>query len=137
MSSREKEVADVFRNSKDSGTFVAYVDGERFLTSTSVSFHVAGLNEYWIDGRQRNENWVSFSILSSLVGDGPHVVEYPSGSILWDARIDDVSNPAEVGSSVTVTFFKDRHRVKGTIDLVLKDGRKVTGEFDISRHLSQ
>ncbi|WP_127651872.1 hypothetical protein [Pseudomonas koreensis] len=137
MSSREKEVADAFKNSKDSGTFVAYVDGKKFLGSTSVNFEMRHLNEFWVGGIQQNENWVSFSILSSLVGDGPHVVEYPSGSTYWDARIDGVWIPAEYGSSVTFTFFKDRHRIKGTINFVLRDGRKVTGEFDISRHLSQ
>ncbi|MBT9264911.1 hypothetical protein KKQ10_08480 [Pseudomonas sp. MG-9] len=137
MSSREKEVADIFKNSTDSGTFVAYVDGRKFLKSSSVTFQVEHLNEYRIGGIHQNENWVSFSILSSLVGDGPHVVEYPSGSMIWDAMTDGVWNPAQYGSSVTVTFFKGRHRVKGTINFVLRDGRKVTGEFDISRPLSQ
>lgn len=133
MSSQESKIAELVKNYKDTGWFTAYVGGKEFLKATTVVFHEAGADEYWIIADQPDKSWVTFAIPSSLVGDGPHVVEHPSGSLVWTAKFDEMSRPAEAGSSVEVTFFDKRTGVEGTIDFVLKDERKVTGKFNISR----
>lgn len=129
--SRE-DMLQLLRNSKATGSFVAFIDGEEFLRSEQFLFYNAG-KEFFIIGSNNNEDRVEFSVPTSLQGDGPHIVQHPSGRLEWDVMNDNVRYPVESGS-VTVTFDNNRSVVSGAVDFIVKHNgvaRKVTGKFDI------
>jgi hypothetical protein len=111
------------------GSFNAAVNGEQFLVSDRVNFHDATA-DYFIYASRGNANKVSFSVPVSLEGEGPHTVNHYTGGLEWFVDIDSVSNRV-VSGSTTVTFDKNRQSVEGSIEFFLKDGRKVTGKFNI------
>ncbi|MGN4050798.1 hypothetical protein [Pseudomonas sp. SM4] len=113
-----------------SGKFVASIDGEPFLVGTSFVFHGTS-KEFIVVGNDNNKHWVAFAVPSSLQG-GPHVVSLYNSWQTWEVLIDSQSHRVKSGS-VTVTFNDDQLGVKGTVDFVLPDGRRVSGSFDISR----
>ncbi|PKA73016.1 MULTISPECIES: hypothetical protein [Pseudomonas] len=113
-----------------SGTLTASVDGRGFLNSTSVTFHDAN-KHYLIAGYDGNDHWVVFSVPSSLVGEGPHVVNHYDDGLTWTVNVDGVNNFVASGTA-TITFDKYRISVRGTFDFSLEDKRRVVGEFDIA-----
>ncbi|WP_141233118.1 hypothetical protein [Pseudomonas sp. Irchel 3E19] len=117
-----------------SGTLTASVDDRGFLNSTSVTFHDAN-KHYLIGGYDGNDHWVVFSVPSSLVGEGPHVVNHYADGLTWAVNIDGVNHVVASGT-VTVTFDKHRISVRGNFDFSLEDKRQVVGEFDITKQVA-
>jgi len=111
------------------GSFTAAVGGKQFLVSDRVSFDRA-TNDYFISASKTNANRLSFSVPNSLKGEGPHPVDLYTSGLEWNVVIDDVPNPVVKGST-TVTFDEYRESVVGSINFFLKDGREVTGVFNI------
>lgn len=114
------------------GSFVAYIDGKKFLESSSFEFHDTS-REYVIAGNDHNKNWVVFTVPNSLEVEKPHTVQVYPGFTAWNVLHNDISSDVESGSA-TVTLVRNRQSVSGTVDFILPDGSNVTGEFAISRH---
>ncbi|QXI24868.1 hypothetical protein HU724_011530 [Pseudomonas iranensis] len=128
----QKTASDYLKKPNASGNFVASENGKEFLRGNSFVFHDAN-TEFVIIGNDGNKHWVAFSVPTSLEGDGPHTVPYPSGQLTWDVVISGESKPIQSGS-VTVTFADHRKSVKGTVSLLLKkEGSEVTGNFKLDR----
>lgn len=129
------EQLSVLRDGKNraSGKFSGFVDSTQFLEANDVWIHTTS-KEHWISGSKENNNWIVFAIPNTLSGDGPHKVDFYESGLGWEALIDKVRNPVVAGW-VTVAFkIKDAKRsgVEGNVNFVLKDGRNVTGFFDIN-----
>ena len=123
---------DLLKSPNATGNFAAFKDGKKFLESNLFVFHDAN-TEFFIIGSESNKHTVAFSVPTSLVGDGPHTVEFPSKTLLkWEVIESSVSKPIKSGS-VNVTFSNNRKTVKGNVDLKLESGINVTGDFSIIR----
>jgi hypothetical protein len=109
------------------GDFEAFVDGKMFYSD--AGYYKEWPGHFFIGGTS-NENFVIFSVPTSLVGDGPHDVElYDSpGMVKWEVGINSERSDVKAGST-TVTFANDRNNAKGTFDFVLENGKKVTGAY--------
>ncbi|MBC3207498.1 hypothetical protein HU755_11925 [Pseudomonas sp. SWRI111] len=129
-----QELLLLLKNSKATGSFVASIDGKEFLHSEQFLFHNAG-EEFFIIGSNNNEDWVVFSVPTSLEG-GPHTVKYPFGTLEWDVLKDNDKYPIKSGS-VTVTFDKNKTAVSGDVNFIVKNdaggAKKVTGKFEINQ----
>lgn len=118
------------------GVFSASVNGVAFLESEIVMYLHTNMDDWIIgmdrDGNNSGNNWVAFSVPSTLVGDGPHNVKHyqEPWNLKWEARIAGTYYDVTSGSA-TFTYKNNRKSVTGTIDFLMKDGRKVTGSFDI------
>jgi hypothetical protein len=112
------------------GTFSASVDGVRFMGATTADMRDLNF-DYYLFGSENN-NRVVFSVPSSLQGDGPHEVKFYKEGVKWQVQINGQFFDADQNSKANISFVRQRRGAYGTIDFVLTDGRKITGDFNIN-----
>jgi hypothetical protein len=128
-----EKVRKLLKEKSAKGKFTAAVNGIPFLDSDFVNFG-DWRKSYAVIGSENNNDWITFSIPTALIGNGPHKVKHDSSddALVWEVLINNVSN--RVTSGVVTVTFKDQQRkaIYGRVDLELGGGgRNVTGKFDI------
>lgn len=119
------------------GEFNASIGGKNFVSATggNTTFYDAA-DDFLIVGVDNDKRGnVVFTVPKSLVGDGPHPVQWYRGQINWSANVGGGSQLIESGWA-EVTFLKkvyERIGAKGDIHFQLPDGQKIEGHFQIER----
>jgi len=119
------------------GVFNASIGGKNFVSATgeNATFYEAA-DDFLIAGfDDEKRGHVAFTVPKSLVGDGPHKVEWYRGQISWSADHDGDYQLIESGWA-DVKFLKKVHArngAEGAIHFQLPDGQKIEGDFQIKR----
>jgi len=104
-------------------------------TGDNTTFYEAADDFLIVGFDDEKRGHVAFTVPKSLVGDGPHKVEWYRCQISWSADVDGDFQLVESGWA-EVTFLKKvyaRIGAEGDIHFQLPDGQEIVGDFQIKR----
>jgi hypothetical protein len=111
------------------GSLSAFVNEKIFLESSYCLLHDAG-TDFIITAGDGHGNEAAFSVPTKLEENRPHQVKLYTEGLRWDVWINGDVHVVDSGF-VTITFDFNYRRAVGDIDFKLKDGRSVTGKFNL------
>lgn len=126
----QDRTSDLMNKRNATGSFVAFLDDEKFLES-KLCVYAETEKEFIIIGTDDFKHTVDLSVPNSLEGDGPHTVTFPTMGRYWKVVINHFDQHIIEGELI-VTFANFRKTVTGTFALDLGKAGKVTGNFDLT-----
>jgi hypothetical protein len=126
----QDKTSDLLKIRNATGSFIADLDGVRFLES-KLFVYAETEKEFIIIGTDDFINTVDLSVPKPLESDGPLTVTFPTMGRYWKVMIRHFDKPVVEGVLI-VTFSNCRKTVAGSFVLDLAANGKVTGDFNLT-----